>query len=113
MVEAEPVLRAYHRAGLKIFVRLLGLMLASSSMAMAGTPDRVASDPAASDPVASPDSAPTAKPAPQEKAKAIIIRGYIFAAECWTPPVIEASMPVRPMISRRKLRNRKLGELAA
>jgi Fe(3+) dicitrate transport protein len=63
-----PVVRAYHRAGLKIFLRLLGLMLASSSMAMAGTPDPVASIPVAPDQAASPDSA-TAKPAAKQKAK--------------------------------------------
>jgi len=54
VVPVVPVVRAYTRVGTKIFLRMLALILTSSSMALAETQD----------PVASPDSASTAKPAP-------------------------------------------------
>ena len=59
MIDIEPVVRAYTRVGIKISLQLLGLMLASSSVAMAET----------GVPPPSPDSVSTAKPAPKEKAK--------------------------------------------
>jgi Fe(3+) dicitrate transport protein len=52
VIEFEPVARAYTRVGTRISVRLLGLLLASSSVAMAET----------AIPAASPDSASTPKP---------------------------------------------------
>jgi Fe(3+) dicitrate transport protein len=57
MIEVGPVVRGYTRLGAKILTRLLGLTLASSSMAMAET----------GDPVASPDSAPAANPTAAQK----------------------------------------------
>src|ERR1700735_4200048 len=59
MIEAGPVVRAYNRVGTRIFVRLLSLMLASTAMSKAETPD----------PAASPDSTSAAKPAPKDRAK--------------------------------------------
>src|SRR5271170_1595767 len=43
MIEVGPVVHAYNRVGTKIFVRLLSLLLASASMAMAEAPDPAAS----------------------------------------------------------------------
>ena len=61
MMAFGSIVRAHTRIGAKPCTRLLGLMLAFSSMTMAET----------SDPVASFDSAPTANPAPaQKKARA-------------------------------------------
>ena len=57
MIDVGPIVRAYTRIGAKPFTRMLGLMLALSSMTMAET----------SNPVAAPDTAPTAKPAPAQK----------------------------------------------
>ena len=57
MIDVGPIVRAYTRIGAKPFTRMLGLMLALSSMTVAET----------SDPVAPPDTAPTAKPAAAQK----------------------------------------------
>jgi Fe(3+) dicitrate transport protein len=57
MIDVGPIVRANTWVGAKPFTRLLGLMLAVSSMAMAET----------SNPVASPDSAPTDKSATAQK----------------------------------------------
>ncbi len=59
MMEDARVGRAYTWLGVDNCTRLLGLLLVSGSMALAETPD----------PVASPDSAPNAKPVSKEKAK--------------------------------------------
>jgi Fe(3+) dicitrate transport protein len=59
VIENEPGVRAYTRVRAKISVQLLGLMLASSSVAIAES----------GSPAASPDSASTPKPASKEKAK--------------------------------------------
>ncbi|HXI49126.1 MAG TPA: Plug domain-containing protein, partial [Steroidobacteraceae bacterium] len=59
MIELEPGVRAFTRVRAKMSVQLLGLMLASSSAAIAES----------GSPAASPDSASTPKPASKEKAK--------------------------------------------
>jgi hypothetical protein len=59
VIDIEPAVRAYTRAGTRISVHLRGLMLVSPTLAMAET----------GNPAASSDPASTSKPVPKEKAK--------------------------------------------